>query len=268
MNAAARELLVIPLRALRRSTFWWALGLAAMIALTMAFWPAFRDSRVIQQSLDLVPPALAKAFGIEDLVSPAGYLRGNLYAILVPLLLIFAAVLMTNGQTAAEEAAGRLELYLAEPVDRRWLLLGRGLAAAAGVGVISIAVLVTQVISDAIVNVQVDLGRLVATVILSGFLALLHGALAFAVAGWRARPSLVLGTGTVVAIAGYLVAMLFPLSDALAEWRHLSPWDWALGGNPLTSATEPWRYAALLGPTVLLWALGLRAFGRRDVAAA
>jgi ABC-2 type transport system permease protein len=83
-----------------------------------------------------------------------------------------------------------------------------------------------------------------------------------------APPSLVLATGTVVAIAGYLIAALFPLSDMLTPWRHLSPWDWALGGDPLLHAAEPWRYAALIIPAAGLAVLGVGAFGRRDVAAA
>jgi len=268
MNPAALELVALPVRALRRGAVLWAIGLAAMIALTMAFWPAFKDSGVIQQGLDMVPPALVQAFGLQDFLSPEGYLRGNLYAILVPLLLVLAAVSAVGGQTAGEEAAGRLELYLAQPVDRRWFFLGRGIAVAVAVSVISGAVLVAQVASNAIVDVRVDFGRLASTVVLSGLLALLHAALGFAVAGFRARPQLVLTTGTVVAIAGYLVAALFPLSDVLAPWRHLSPWDWALGGDPLLHAAEPWRYAALVLPTVGLVVMGVRAFGRRDVAAA
>ncbi len=268
MNAATREMLTLPVRALRRATFWWALGLAAMVALTMAFWPAFKSTPFVQDAMDMIPPALAKAFGVEDILSPEGYLRGNLYAILVPLLLVFAAVMFVNGQTAAEEAAGRLEIYLSQPVDRRLLFLGRAWAAAVGVALICAAVLVTQVISNAIVEIQVDVGRLTTTVILSGLLALLHGAISFAVAGTRARPSLVLASGTTVGIAGYLVAALFPLSPDLADLRHLSPWDWALGGDPLLHGAEAWRYLALIAPTALLAALGAWAFGRRDVAAA
>ena len=268
MNAAALELVALPVRALRRGMVWWSIGLASMIALTMAFWPAFKGSRVIQQGLDMVPPALVQAFGLQDFLSPEGYLRGNLYAILVPLLLVLAAVSATSSQTAGEEAAGRLELYLAQPVDRRWLFLGRGIAVVVAVSVISMAVLVAQVVSDSIVDVHVDIGRLASTVVLSGLLALLHAAIGFAIAGFRARPSLVLATGTVIAIAGYLIAALFPLSDVLAPWRHLSPWDWALGGDPLLHAAEPWRYAALIIPAAGLAVLGVGAFGRRDVAAA
>jgi ABC-2 type transport system permease protein len=70
-----------------------------------------------------------------------------------------------------------------------------------------------------------------------------------------------------VAVLGYVMIALFPISDVLAPWRHASPWDWALGGDPLKTATEAWRYAALGVPALLLIGLGTWLFGNRDVAA-
>lgn len=268
MNAALRELVALPLRQTRRAVFWWSLGLAAMVALTMAFWPAFKDAPFVNEAMKMIPEPLAKAFGLENILAPEGYLKGNLYAIMVPLLFVFAVVMAVNGQTASEEAAGRLELYLSQPVSRGALFLGRWVAASAGLVVIAAVTLVTQVVSDAIVSIDVPFGRLFETLLLSTLLALLHGALAYAVAGARARPSLVLASGTTLAIAGYLVSVLFALSPDLAWLRHLSPWDWALGGDPLTHGGEPWRYLALLVPTAALVAAGTMAFGRRDVNAA
>jgi ABC-2 type transport system permease protein len=99
-------------------------------------------------------------------------------------------------------------------------------------------------------------------------LGLLHGSLAVAIAGLRARPTLVLGAGVGIAVAGYVVAALFPLSHELAPLRHLSPWDWALGGNPLEQATEAWRYGALAVPSIILVTIGVLAVTRRDITAA
>jgi hypothetical protein len=61
---------------------------------------------------------------------------------------------------------------------------------------------------------------------------------------------------------------LFPISDVLAPWRHASPWDWALGGDPLATDTEAWRYLALGLPALALAVLGAWLFGRRDIASA
>jgi ABC-2 type transport system permease protein len=67
---------------------------------------------------------------------------------------------------------------------------------------------------------------------------------------------------------GYLVAALFPLSDLLEVWAWLSPWDWALGGDPLANPTEGARYVALAGSTAALLLLGGIAFARRVVRSA
>ena len=64
------------------------------------------------------------------------------------------------------------------------------------------------------------------------------------------------------------MAALFPLSGVLAPWAHLSPWDWALGGDPLVNPAEPWRYAALAVPTLAFVIVGIAAFERRDIKSA
>jgi ABC-2 type transport system permease protein len=261
------ELIAGPLRAMRRSIFWWAVGLSALVGVTVAFWPAFRGSSGITEAIDQLPAGVIQAFGLADFGTPAGFLRGNLYELFVPLLLAAAAIALVNGQTAGEEAAGRMELYLAQPVDRRAIYLGRVLAAYLGLAVIATVVTLVQLLSDAAADLVIDTGRLLATVVLCALLGALHGSVAVAVAGLRGRPSLVLGVGLGIALAGYVVSALFPLSTLLEPWRQVSPWYWALGGDPLTGPTDAWRYAALLVPTVVLTAIGVQAVARRDIAA-
>lgn len=261
------ELVAGPLRAMRRAVFWWSVGLASLVAVTIAFWPAFRGSSGITDAIDQLPAGVIQAFGLANFGTPAGFLRGNLYELFVPLLLAAAAIALVNGQTAGEEFAGRLELYFAQPLDRRGVFLGRGVAALVALAAITVAMALVQVAMDAVTGLSIDAGRLASTVILCALLGALHGSLALAIAGIRARPSLVLGLGLGVALAGYIVAALFPLSSMLEAFRHLSPWDWAFGGNPLESPTEPWRYAALVLPTLILAVVGVQAVARRDVVA-
>jgi ABC-2 type transport system permease protein len=261
------ELVVGPLRALRRSIFWWAAGLASLIAGTVAFWPVFKGSSAITDALDQLPSGILGALGLANFGTPAGYLRGNLYELFLPLLLAIAAVAFVNGQTAGEEASGRLELLLAQPVARWAVYLGRAVAALVGLGVVLVALAVVQFGVDVVVDLQMDSGHLLSTILLCALLAVFHGSVAFVVAGFRARPSRVLAIGVGLALAGYLVAALFPLSSLLEPWRHISPWDWAFGGDPLEHATDAWRYVALSIPAVLLTAVGLVAVAKRDVVA-
>ena len=223
MKGAYVELALGPLRQMRRSLLGWGIGLGALVAVTVAFWPAFRGS---------------------------------------------AAVAAANGCTAAEEDAGRMETYLSQPVSRRSVFIGRMVALTVWLAILTSSVLVVQLVSDAVVGLEIDAARVGSTVVLCGLLAFLFGALALAIAGWLPRPSLVLAIGVAAAVGGYLIAALFPLSDVLKPLSNLSPWKWALGGDPLVNAAEPWRSVALVVPVLVLVVLAVVGFNRRDIRAA
>ncbi len=268
MNATGVELVLGPLRQMRRSLLGWAIGLGSLVAVTVAFWPAFRGSSGISEAIDQLPSGIVDAFGLAAFGTPAGFLRGNLYEFIVPLLLAVAAVAAANGLTAGEEDSGRMETYLSQPVTRQSVFLGRTVALLAWLVLMIGFILIVQLASDAVVGLEIDTMRVISTVVLCGFLALLFGTLALAVAGWLPRPSLVLAIGIAAAVGGYLIAALFPLSDPLKPVSNLSPWKWALGGDPLVNGTEPWRYVTLIVPVLGLVGLAVAGFIRRDVRAA
>lgn len=267
MPAAFLPATAAALRSIRRAVAWWSIALAAIVGLTMAFWPAFRGASGISQAIDSLPGPVVQAFGLADFGSPAGFLRGNLYELLVPLLLCIAAVALVGGQTAGDEAAGRLELFLAQPIERRTLFVARLLACLIGLAVIVVVTIVAQLVSDVIVGLSIDSRVVVATAITGGLLAAAYGSLAYLVACLRANPSLVLGVGVGLTFAGYLVAALFPIADALKPWKIVSPWDWANGGDPLVNGVEPVRVLALVVLAVLLAFAGTLVVTRRDVSA-
>jgi ABC-2 type transport system permease protein len=148
------------------------------------------------------------------------------------------------------------------------VFIGRTLALAAWLAVLTARVLVVQLVSDAAIGLEIDAVRVVSTVVLCGSLALLFGRIAMAVGGWLPRPFAVLTIGVAAAVGGYLAAALLPLSDPLRAWSGVSPWKWALGDDPLVNPAEPWRYVALLLPPVALAVLGVAGFVRRYVRAA
>ena len=268
MNARSLELLVGPMRAIRRAGLLWAASLGALVAITVAFWPAFKGSTSMTDVLDQMPQGLVQAFGLQGFGTAAGYLRGNLYALLVPLLLVGAGIGFANSLTAAEEDSGRFEMLLSQPVSHRTVFFGRAVGVFAWVGLLTVVTGAIQLVLDPIVDLSVPIDRLVSTLVLCGLLALFYAGLCLAIAGARARPSTVLGVGLFVAFAGCTVAALFPISEPLKPLAHLSPWDWALAGDPLTNPTEAWRYLALGGPAAGLALVGVYLFGRRDVRSA
>ncbi len=268
MNGRTLELMLGPLRSIRRAAMLWAVLIAGIVAMTVAVWPAFKGSSAISQAMDSLPAGVVQAFGLEGFGTPAGFLRGNLYDFFIPLLLAAAAVGFINSLTSSEEDAGRLEVILSQPVARQAVFLGRVIAAFGCIVVISLVTAVVQFGADAAFDLRIGGDRLIATLALCTLLALFSAGVALAVAGLTARPSLVLGVGLLVTIGGAIVAALFPLSTSLADLAHISPWDWAFAGDPLVNGTELWRYLVLGVPAVVMTGFGVWAFGRRDIAAA
>ncbi len=268
MSGSRTELVLGPLRQLRRSILGWGIGLGALVAVTIAFWPAFRGSSGISEAIDQLPAGVIDAFGLAGFGTPAGFLRGNLYEFIVPLLLAVAAVAAANSLTAGEEDAGRLELYLSEPLTRQSVFAGRVGALVGWMVAMTAIVLLVQLASDAVFGLAIETTKVVPTVVLCGLLALLYGTVALAIAGWLPRPSIVLAIGIAASVAGYLISALFPLSNALDALAGLSPWKWALGGDPLVNGAEPWRFVALILPAIGLVVIGVFGFVRRDVRAA
>lgn len=262
------ELVGGPFRASWRAGLGWSVVFVLMIVGTVAFWPAFRDSTELGDMLSDLPPGLLEAFGMEDLLSPAGYLRGGLYDVVVPLMFAAAGVMLASSASAGEEDAGRLELWLAQPVTRQAVFAGRVVAVLGWLALLALVVLASQLVSDAAFGLEIADARVVETVALCALLGALYAGLAFAVAGITGRPGPVLALGLGLALVGYLVAALFPLSDVLEGWAWLSPWDWALGTDPLVSPAEPIRYVALAAGTAALLAVGGIAFARRDIRSA
>jgi ABC-2 type transport system permease protein len=254
-------------RATRRAVLWWSIALVGSVVVTVALWPAFRGASGISQAIDALPTPIIDALGLADFGSPAGFLRGNLYELLVPLLLCIAAADLVNGQTAGDESGGRLELFLAQPVERRTLFVARLLVCFLGIGIIVAVTVAAQLVSNSVFSLSIDMGHVVGTVIVCGLLAILFGSVAYLVACLRASPPLVLGASLGLAVAGYIVAALFPVSDALRPWRVISPWQWANGGDPLVNGLDLWRPALLVLVSVLLAIGGTIAIDRRDVAA-
>ncbi len=267
MSGVTADLVLAPARAIRRATIIWAAAFALLIAATVSVWPEFKGRSAISQAMDQLPQGIVQAFGLQGFGTPAGFLRGNLYDFFVPLLLAGVAVFFINSVTASEEDAGRLELIFAQPVARRAVFAGRAAAALLALLVLAVVTALVQFAIDAPMGLSIDAGRLGATLLLCVLLAAFHGGLTLAVAGLSPRPSLALGVGLGVLIAGMVAAAVLPLSQSLHPFAHISPWDWAFGGDPLVNPTETWRYLALGLPAAAMAAFGVWAFGRRDIRA-
>ncbi len=210
-------------------------------------------------------PELADAFGVAEINTAVGYLKGNLYAVLLPLLLGLMAVTATGTLTAGDEEAGRLELLLALPVERRSVYLLRFLVVAFALAVVAFLVWAAVLMSVVSLDMDVTAAGVSAVSLTTWLLAVLHAGVAYAVAAFGARRGVTVGAAAAVLVVGYLLHAIAPLSDALEPLAAVSPWEWALGSDPLANGF-PWGGIALLAVCcAVLAAVGTAVVDRRDV---
>jgi ABC-2 type transport system permease protein len=268
VSAASREVVARGLGAVRRSMLWWLLGIVVFNLVNVAFWPSLKDSDTLT-ALEQSSGDLLEAFGAAGIATPAGYLDGQVYALLLPLLLSGMAVAMVTALTAGDEDGGRLELLHALPVSRPVLWLGRLAAVVIAVVVVTATVTLVMVPSLPLFELDgVSISRVFWATVACGLLALFHASVGYALAGAGASRGMAAGGAIVVLVVGYMAAFVLPLADALRDARSLSPWYWAIGVQPVTDGVSAARLVVLLVTSAVLVAVGTWRLGRRDIRAA
>jgi ABC-2 type transport system permease protein len=260
------EVFAEALRERRRSLLWWTLGLAALVALNVGFYPSVRDDPALSDYARDLPESVRALFagGELDIASPAGFLNSQIFALMAPLVLIIFAIGAGSAAVAGEEERGTLDLVLAHPVRRRDYVLQRFLALAVLVAGLTFVLFATVALGSLLVDLEISFGKLVAASLSVGLLALLFAAVALAfgaIAPGRAR-AIAVAAG--LAIAAWIFDGLARSVDALEGWRALAPYYHALGQNPLREGA-PWGgWALLIAATAIVAVLAAWGLERRD----
>ncbi len=241
-------------------------GISLLLFLLMLFdvliFPQYRETL---QGVEV--PAAFQAFVGESgsLAAPEGFLA---YVLSVfPLVVLSLAIIAGTGALAGDEAAGTLDLILAQPVSRTRVVLERAAGLALAVALATLAMFPGFLLAAPVVDIGVGAGRLLAALTSLVLLALAVLALSlWASAALPSRAAAALPTAGFVVVTFFLNA-LGATVDALAGPRRLSPFFWADPSRALSHGFD-WLHAALLlALTVVFLMLALWSFGRRDIAA-
>jgi ABC-2 type transport system permease protein len=249
---------------LRRPMVWWTVGLLTLSLVNLAFWPSLEGSEAMQAFDDM--GSLLEAFGAQNLGTAAGYLDGQMYALMLPLLLIGMSVAWVSGRTAGEESAGRLEVLLSLPVTRAAVWLARWSSSMAGLLVVGAVVGGFVVLTRPIFSMtDVSAGAIAGATAGCVVLAALAASVTYAVAGLGARRGVAVGVAVAMTVAGYVMAYVAPLNERFEWVRTWSPWHWALGEQPVSEGVALGPALGVVALTGVLVVVGTMAVARRDV---
>ena len=252
----------------RRAMLWWSAGLILLVAVMCASYPAVRDNKDLNDLIEQYPEAL-KGFvafgGTMDYSTGAGFLGSELFSLMVPLLLIIAAVAAGARAIAGEEENGTLDLLLSYPLSRRRLTVEKLGALAAELAVLLVVLCAALVIGAHFASMDVSAGHLAAATVGAGLIGLDYGCIALLLGAAFGRRGVAIGGAAAAAVAAYLVNSLAPLLDVLEPLQRVSPFYHYSASDPLRQGIDPGRTAVLVAIALLAAALAVPALDRRDL---
>jgi beta-exotoxin I transport system permease protein len=256
------------LRDLRRGFGWWSLGLVGLVAMQVSVYPTVRDDPGFSELTENYPEVLKELFGFGgsfDYTSPAGYLGVELFSLIVPLLLIIAAVATGAGAIAGEEDRGTLDLLMSLPLTRRRMAAEKLAAMAAEVVGLGLVLLVSLAIGVRVIDMGVPLAHLTAVTLAAVLLAMGFGAIALLIGAATGSKGAAIGVTAALAVAGYLVNSLAALVSELETAQRFTPFYHYSAPDPLRAGFSGWHLVALLAVVVVASAAALVAVDRRDL---
>ena len=252
----------------RRGFGWWALGMAAITGITVAFWPTLqRDSEALVELMEGLPEGMLNLFGaseaVEFLTGP-GFVNSRVYASVGSFIAIFFAISMGTASIAGEEDKGTMDLLLANPIPRDRVVWQAFAAQATLTSVLATLVWALLLVASPMLDVGLSFTGVTAASVGMVLLALSFGSLALMIGALTGRRSVTIGVASGATIATFFINGLAPLVDSIEWTQQLTPFYWLLGHNPLANGFR-WQLLVLAGSIALFFAIAMWGFRRRDV---
>jgi ABC-2 type transport system permease protein len=243
----------------------WTISTVLLVIAVVAFFPAVKGNSALTSSFDSMPASVQAAFGLADLTSAAGYLQGQLFSTLAPLIFLSFAIGRGARAIAGEEERGTMDLLLSNPLRRSRVVLEKGGAIALQLIVLGAFLWLTLFVFGPIFDVHVAAGNTAAATACSVALGLLYGAIALWLSGMTGRRALSLGIASGLAGAGYLYTSIAPFVSSLSDNLALSPFQHAYGYNPVANGMQWGDFFTLVIAAAVFVAGAIVLFDRRDV---
>jgi ABC-2 type transport system permease protein len=261
MGELARQTVRIEWKAL----LGWTLSTLALVVAIIAFFPAIKGNSALTGSFDDLPPSVQAAFGIADLGSAAGYLQGQMFSTLAPLIFLSFAIGRGARAIAGEEERGTMDLLLSNPIRRSRVVLEKGAAILVQLVVLGAVVWLSLAALGPLFDLDVGVGNLAAATASVAALGGLYGAIALCLSGATGRRALSLGITAGLAGAGYLYTAIAPFVSTLSDHPGISPFQHGYGYDPITVGMQWGNFLALVVAAAVFVAGAVILFDRRDV---
>jgi ABC-2 type transport system permease protein len=253
---------------LRGQIIGWGIGLFLLGLLLVPFFDSFaEDQQAFEQLLDVYPEEFTAFFGdFSAFATPEGFLNIEFFSYM-PLILGIFGVLAGSGLIASDEESGRLDLIMSHPIRRYGLLAARigaffvatiAICVIAWLGIVLPMEMFSELMDIPAFDVLLPFISLVAVVLLFSAISLLLSLLVPS----RRMAAMLSG---VILVASFFLTGLAGIIEELEQAAKFSPLNYYQGGLALTEPMNWGWIAAILGISLLLYALSLVLYQRKDI---
>ena len=250
-----------------RSAIAWMTGAGVLTAWLISMYPYIRGSEEIKELLEQLPPEMIATFGVDPatFLTGAGYVSGQMYSFIGPIIMIGFAVALGAALTATEERDGTLDMLLSAPISRRRIVVSRIAAGALLSALVPGAMAVVLLIGNGPFGLQLSIQGILAVNVGLWLLGLVFAGLAGAAGAFTGRPGVARGVAFSAAVPAWLVTTFAPVLEWLDVASRMSPFTWYMEKNPLLDLWST-GLAWLVMSSVTLGVATLWVFARRDIA--
>jgi ABC-2 type transport system permease protein len=246
----------------------WTIGLAALAALMVSFYPAMHQDGTIDALVASMPEAFKGLVGdLTNLSSFHTYLASQLFDIRMPLIAGVMAIILGLSLSVADEEKGELRTILSLPVGRTKILVEKWLAmvtimAGTLVGVLVGIYLTMPLIDGASLEPEVT-WRLLA---MTGLMMVTFGTIPFAIGLATGKRGVATGISILVVIGSFLVSTFSTAVDWLRDYEILSLLHYFPAVDIAKEGIEARDVITLASLTLALLLVAYISFRRRDIA--
>jgi ABC-2 type transport system permease protein len=249
---------------LRGQVIGWGVGMAIMLAITVAMFPSISD--IYGDVVNQLPDAMAAFVGDEGSFKQIeGYLNAEFFNY-APVILAVFAILAGGAMIANEESQGTMDLLLAQPLSRFQLattkLVAFVLSTTLLISIMSLGFWITIGFIDTpfspsrmTISFLLFLPFEVFVGLTASFFAQLFGS--------RMTGGTILA---VLLVASYILEALGKINDILDRFNPVYLTVYFQGGEALVSEISWLRIAVLMGGIVIIASANTVLFMRRDIA--
>ena len=217
-----------------------------------------------------VPPILAglagKPVNVETL---GGYLQYK-YGYFFPVIASLWSILALSGTLAAEARRGSLEFVAAAPISRRRLglekLSGHVIAMAIAVLFVFVSLVITGRTAGSLPGDEIPVSGALGYALWFGLTALAAGSVAFAFAPFLGRGA-AMGIAGAITFGGFIINGYQAAIPSLAPFANLTWFGWTTNHLPLAGSYDWMSLVPVAVTAIVLFAVGIEAFVRRDIGA-